>query len=82
MWNLRNKADEHMGRGIKGDGNKPQETLNREQTEVWWREVGGGWTQWVMGSKWGICYEEHWVLYAPDESLNSSPETNNTLYVN
>ena len=36
MWNLRNKTDEHIGRGKKrGErGNKPQETLNdREQTE-------------------------------------------------
>ena len=28
-WNLRNKTDEHMGRGKKRrEGNKPQETLN------------------------------------------------------
>ena len=35
MWNLRNKTDEHTGRwGKRGEGNKPQETLNdREQTE-------------------------------------------------
>ena len=35
MCNLRNKTDEHMESGEKGErGNKPQETLNdREQTE-------------------------------------------------
>ena len=45
MWNLRNKTDEHMGRGKKRrKGNKSQDTLNdREQTEGRWREVGGKW---------------------------------------
>lgn len=26
-------------------------------------------------------FNEHWVLYVSDKSLNSNPETNNTLYV-
>jgi len=30
----------------------------------------------------GMWWNAHWVLYATDESLNSTPETNNTLYVN
>ena len=34
-----------------------------------------------MRIKEGTC-DEHWVLYITDESLNSTPETNNTLYVN
>ena len=29
----------------------------------------------------GTC-DEHWVLYVSDESLNSTPKTNITLYVN
>ena len=33
------------------------------------------------GIKRGI-WDEHWVLYVSDESLNSTPETNTTLYVN
>jgi len=33
-----------------------------------------------MGIKEGTC-DEHPVLYASDESLNSTPETNFTLYV-
>ena len=41
-----------------------------------------GWAKWVMGIKEGTCYDEHWVLYVRDESLNSTPETNFTLYVN
>ena len=35
-----------------------------------------------MGIKEGTCWEEHWVLYVSDESLNSAPEINTTLYVN
>jgi len=30
----------------------------------------------------GTCYDEHWVLYVSEESRNSTPETNITLYVN
>ena len=39
-----------------------------------------GWAKWVMGIE-STC-EEHWVLYVSDESINSVPETNITLYVN
>ena len=42
----------------------------------------GGWAKWVMGIKEGTCWDEHWVLYVSDESLNSTPETNTILYVN
>ena len=50
MWKLKNKTDEHMGRGGEiRKGNKPQETLNREWTEGWWVENGlDGW--WVLRS--------------------------------
>ena len=51
---------------------------------------GGGWGmgEWGMGikkgtckkKKKGTCYDEHWVLYVSDESLNSSPEI--LLYIN
>ena len=45
---------------------------------------GGGWrlAKWVMGIKDGTCYDEHWVFYVSDESLNSTPDTNIVLYVN
>ena len=33
-----------------------------------------------IGIKEGTC-DEHCVLYGSDESLNSTPETNNALYV-
>ena len=44
-------------------------------------EVGGRWAKWVMGVKEGTC-DEHWLLYVSDELLNSTPETNITIYVN
>ena len=36
----------------------------------------------MIGIKEGTCYDEHWALYVSDESLNSTPETNITLYIN
>ena len=45
-------------------------------------EVGGAWAKWVMSIKEGTCCDEHWVLYISDESLNSSPDTNFTIYAN
>lgn len=36
----------------------------------------------VMGMKEGTLWREHWVLYATDESLNSTFETNNIPYAN
>ena len=45
------------------------------------REVGGGWVKQVMCIREGT-YDDHWVLYISDESLNPTPETNITLYVN
>ena len=44
-------------------------------------EVGRGWAKWIMGIKEGTR-DEHWMSYVSDESLNSTPETNITLYVN
>ena len=35
-----------------------------------------------MGIKEGTWFDEHWVLYVSDESLNSISETNTKLYVN
>ena len=35
-----------------------------------------------MGIKEDTCWDEYWVLYVSDESLNSIPKTNITLYVN
>ena len=43
------------------------------------RGVGGVGNH-VMGIKEGTCGDEHWVLYATNESLNSASKTNDVLY--
>lgn len=82
MWNLRNKADEHRGRGKK-EGGKPEESLKlqRKILRAVEGEVGRGYAKWVIGIKEGTC-DEHEVLHVSDESQNSTPETNITLYIN
>ena len=49
-------------------------------------KVAGGEVDWGEWAKWvikeGTCWDEHWVLYVGDESLNSAPETIAALYVN
>ena len=45
-------------------------------------EVGRGMSKWVIGIKECSCCDEHWVLHVNDESQNSTPETNITLYAN
>ena len=67
----------------KREGNKPQDTLiNKEQTVGSWKEDSGGLTRWVVSTKEGTRWGEHWVLYVSDESLNSTPETSIALDVN
>ena len=41
----------------------------------------GGSVTWVTGIEEGTC-DKHCVLYVSHESLNSTPDTNITLYVN
>ena len=41
-----------------------------------------GWAKGVMGIKEGTCCYEHCVKRVSDESLNSTPETNFTIYIN
>ena len=70
------------GVGERREGNQPQETLNDREQTGGWRVMGKRWVRWVMGTKEGTCWDEHWVLHVSDESLNSTPETNIALYVN
>ena len=81
MWSLRNKTDEC--------GGKKRETNHETDSSLWrthcglLREVGGGMGEWGMGMKEDTCGgHQVQVLYGNDESLNSIPETNITLYVN
>lgn len=41
----------------------------------------GRWVKWMMGFKEGTC-DAHWVLCGNAESLNCTPKSNVTLYVN
>ena len=41
----------------------------------------GRWAKWVINIKQGTC-DEHSELYVSEESLNSTSETNITLFVN
>ena len=83
MWNLRNKTDEHMGRGRKKEkkGKQTAKDLTIQNKLSWRRRRVGDGLDRSMGIKEGTC-DEHWVLYVSDESLNSTPETNIILYVN
>ena len=70
-----------------GEKKKEKKTRNRLLTtenklRVAGGEVSRGCAEWVMGIKEGTYCEGHWVLWVSDESLNSTPETNITLYVN
>ena len=42
----------------------------------------GGRARWAVDIKEGICWDEHWMLYVNDESLNSISEIIITLYFN
>ena len=42
----------------------------------------GEWANWARGTEEDICWDEHWVLYVEDESLDSSPEIIIVLYAN
>lgn len=42
---------------------------------------GGGWGNQVMGIKEGMCGDGHWMLYATNESLNTTSKTNDAFYV-
>ena len=41
----------------------------------------GGWSNQMMGIKGGTCGDEHRVLYATNESLNTTSKINDVLYV-
>ena len=75
MWNLRNKTDEHKGR--EGKVKTERETkhkrlLNTEnKLRVTGGQVGEEWAKWVRGPKEDTCWDEPWVFYVSDESLNS-----------
>ena len=79
-----NRWKHGKGAGKEKSGNKLHVSLNdrEKKSEGSWREMG------QLGARWGTCIkkstccDEHWVLYVRDESLNSTHESENALYVN
>ena len=50
------------------------------QTDGFRGEGVGEWDRLVMGSKEGTYCMVHWVLYAANESLTTTPKINDVLY--
>ena len=64
-----------------GGGDKPWETMDSEkQTEGSRGEGVGGWVNLVMGIKEGTYWMEHCVLYANNESWNTTSKTDDVMY--
>ena len=42
----------------------------------------GGWAKCARGIKEDTCWDEHWVLYVGEESLDYTPETIISLFAN
>ena len=78
IWEKGGKSEWEVAR----EEEKLWETIKyKKQTEIMlevWQE--GRWGNWVMGIKKGMWCDEHWVLYATDESLNTTSNTNDVLY--
>ena len=65
---------------VGGERETNQETYSTiENKQGCWRGGGWGWAKLMMGIKEGTCFDEYWVVYVSDESLNSTPKTNITL---
>ena len=54
---------------------------SRKQTEGYRREGVEEQGKQVMNIKEGTWFDDHWVLYTINESLNTTSKTNNVLYV-
>ena len=78
MWNIRNSTEDHRGREGKLKGEKSEMETNHERLwalgnkQGFRRKRGGEWAYQVMGIKEGMCWDEHRLLYATNESLNTT----------
>ena len=68
-----------MGEEWEGEPNHKRLWTLRNKLRVLEGRVVGGWVSLVVGIKEGTCGDEHWVLYATNESLNISSKTNDVL---
>ena len=87
MWNIRNSTQDHRRREGKLNGKKSERETSHERIWTLGNKLRvtegmgvGGWGDQVMGIKEGICWEDHWVLYATNRSLNPTSKTNDVLY--
>ena len=87
MWNIRNSTEDHREREGKLNGKKSErETKDeglwtlRNKLKVSERRGLGRWGKWVMGIKEDMCFDEHWVLYATNESLKATSKSNDIVY--
>ena len=78
--------EDHRGREGNLKGEKSERETNHERLwtlgsklRVRGRE-GGGWGNFMMGIKEGTCCDENRVLYATNESLNTTSKTNDVLF--
>ena len=81
MWNLRNKTNEHRGKKERQTENRLLTVENKLNIAGGVMGGGGGWPKWVTGIR-EVTRDAHWMLYVSGESINSTPETNITLYIN
>ena len=68
--------------GKKRERQTKKQTLNYRELMVTKGEVGREWVKQEIGIRKCTCYDELWVLYESTESLNCTPETTITPYVN
>ena len=77
-----NRWTEGKGEKRERGREKKHKVLTTEnKLEHWLGEMDRGWARRVMGIKETTC-DEHWVSDVSDELLNSTAETNFTVYVN
>ena len=80
--------DHHIGREGKLNGKKSERETNHQRLwtpRIKLRATDGrvveGWGSWVTGINEGTCCDEHWVLQANNESLNTTLKSTDILYV-
>ena len=56
--------------------------LKKKKTTEGYKSEEMGWKgNWVIGPEEGSCGDKHWVLHATNESLNTTSEINDVVYV-
>ena len=87
MRNIGNSMEDHHRREGYLKGEKSEREINHERLWTLGNKLRvsevrgmGGWVSLVMFIKEGTYCMEHWVLYANNESWNTTSKTNDVLY--